>query len=74
MSLASEIFPALKKIIPGSGGELQLTDKVFGVRLSQNEQRYDIGNFDSYFRSFVEFALADEKYGAPLRQYLKELI
>ncbi|MBV7329680.1 UTP--glucose-1-phosphate uridylyltransferase [Chloroflexi bacterium TSY] len=80
---APEIFPALQKITPGSGGELQLTDairlviqgggKVYGVCLSQNEQRYDIGNFDSYFRSFVEFALADEKHGATLRQYLREL-
>jgi hypothetical protein len=66
--------------VDGKGGEIQLTDairlliqdggKVYGVRLRNGERRYDIGNFESYFRAFVEFALADEKYGAALRDYL----
>jgi UTP--glucose-1-phosphate uridylyltransferase len=42
--------------------------------LSQGERRFDIGNYDAYFRAFVEFALADEKYGASLRKFLKELL
>lgn len=77
------IFSALEQIEPGVGGEIQLTDAirlliqqgetVYGVRLMQDEQRYDIGNFESYFRAFVEFALADEKYGGSLRDYLKTL-
>ncbi len=74
------IFDALERVEPGKGGEIQLTDairlliqdggKVYGVRLRSGERRYDIGNFESYFRAFVEFALADEKYGATLRGYL----
>ncbi len=80
---APAIFDALKRTPPGKGGEIQLTDairlllqeggKVYGVTL-QEERRYDIGNFDSYFRAFVEFALADEKCGAALRDYVEQLI
>lgn len=76
------IFAALDRTEPGKGGEIQLTDaikllieegeKVCGVRL-QGERRYDIGNFESYFQAFVEFALADEKYGASLRDYIRSL-
>jgi UTP--glucose-1-phosphate uridylyltransferase len=82
--LSPVIFEALQQIQPGKGGEYQLTDairlvlqnggKVYGVRLSGEEQRYDIGNFNSYFRAFVEFALADEKYGPSLREYVEKLI
>jgi UTP--glucose-1-phosphate uridylyltransferase len=81
---APSIFEALGTIGPGSGGEYQLTDairliirgggKVYGVRLRADEQRYDVGSFDSYFRAFVEFALADEKYGKSLRSYLKNIL
>lgn len=77
------IFDAIERIQPGKGGEIQLTDairliireggRVYGVRLNGNEARYDIGNFDAYFRAFVEFALADEKHGPELRSYLKQL-
>ena len=81
---APGIFEALGQIQPGSGGEYQLTDairliiqgggKVYGVRLREDERRYDVGNFDSYFQAFVEFALADEKCGTALKAYLKKLV
>jgi UTP--glucose-1-phosphate uridylyltransferase len=81
---APSIFGALGQIQPGSGGEYQLTDairriiqdggKVYGVRLRADEQRYDVGNFDSYFQAFVEFSLADEKCGPALRKYLKSIL
>jgi UTP--glucose-1-phosphate uridylyltransferase len=77
-----KIFAALERTQPGKGDEIQLTDaikllieageNVYGVRL-QGERRYDIGNFESYFQAFVEFALADEKYGASLREYIRSL-
>ena len=44
------------------------------MRLDAGERRFDIGNFDAYFRAFVEFALADPRYGAPLRRYLEDLL
>jgi UTP--glucose-1-phosphate uridylyltransferase len=67
--LGPEIYPALERTPPGKAGEIQLTDaikllleegrKIIAVRLSANERRYDIGNFESYFETFIEFALAE---------------
>ena len=81
---APSIFDALGRIQPGSGGEYQLTDairliiqgggKVYGVRLHADEHRYDVGNCNSYFRAFVEFALADDKCGPALRSYLARIL
>ncbi len=78
------IFDAIRRTRPGKGGEIQLTDairllirdggRVFGMELRGGERRFDVGNFDTYFRAFVEFALADEKHGAALRQYVEQLI
>jgi UTP--glucose-1-phosphate uridylyltransferase len=78
------IFNALEQTGFGAGNEIQLTDairrliqeghKVYGVRLQPHEKRYDIGNFGSYFRAFVEFALTDKKFGADLRQHLEVLL
>ncbi len=81
---APTIFDAIKRTKPGAGGEIQLTDairliirdggKVFGILLRDEERRFDIGNFDSYFRAFVEFALADPKHGAALRRHMEHLL
>ena len=78
------IFDALERITPGAGGELQLTDairlliaeghRVCGVRLTDDEIRFDIGNYASFYRAFVEFALTDPTYGDELRQYVGELL
>lgn len=75
------IFEAIRRTAPDRQGELQLTDsirllmqlghKVQAMRLRPGERRYDIGNFESYFKAFIDFALADEKYGYMIRQYLK---
>jgi UTP--glucose-1-phosphate uridylyltransferase len=75
------IFDALKHTLPGKRGEIQLTDAikllirmgepVYAWLLSPDQRRYDVGNFESYFRTFVEFALADERYGYLIRKYLK---
>jgi UTP--glucose-1-phosphate uridylyltransferase len=78
------IFELLAKTPPGKGGEIQLTDairalirqggKVLGMRLPAGERRFDIGNFESYFAAFCEFALADPAYGPGLRAFLKTLL
>jgi UTP--glucose-1-phosphate uridylyltransferase len=78
------IFDALQRITPGAGGELQLTDAirlliadghpVYGVRLTKDERRFDIGNYSSYYRAFIEFALADETHGEDLRTFVSELL
>ena len=82
--LAPAIFDALAKTRRDSRGEIQLTDAIralirgggraYGVRLRPGERRYDIGNFEAYFEAFVEFALADPKFGATLRQHLQALL
>jgi UTP--glucose-1-phosphate uridylyltransferase len=78
------IFGLLAETPPGKGGEIQLTDairalikkggKVLGVRLYPGERRFDIGNFESYFQAFCEFALADPRYGPGLRDHVKKLL
>ena len=78
--IPASIFDALDRTSPGKGGEVQLTDgirlllkegtKGYAVSLTEKEKRYDIGGMASYYEAFVDFALADEKYGYRLRQYL----
>lgn len=78
------IFDALAQTPPGKGGEIQLTDAIrlllkqgcrgVGVTLAENERRFDIGNFDSYFKTFAEFALCDPVYGPGLRTFVRELL
>lgn len=82
--LAPTVFDAIRRIPPGKGGEIQVTDairlmiqeggKAYGIRLRSGERRYDIGNFQAYFRAFVEFALADERQGPALRKHLERLL
>ena len=82
--LSPAIFGALANTKRGKGGEIQLTDAIrsliqnggraYGVRLRPGERRYDIGNFQSYFEAFVEFALADPRFGAALKQRLLDLL
>ena len=79
-----KIFQALSQTVPGKGGEIQLTDAIssvlrdggkgYGIKLTAGEQRYDIGNFESYFQAFTEFALADPDYGPRLKDHIKSLL
>ena len=78
------IFDMIRRVQPDKRSEIQLTDaiqflcdegrRVMAVRLQPGEKRYDIGNFPSYFESFVEFALADPLYGAEFRKILERLL
>ena len=78
------IFDMIRRVKPDARGEIQLTDaiqflcdegrRVVAVKLAREEKRYDIGNFPSYFESFVEFALADPVYGAGFRRTLERLL
>ncbi len=75
-----EIFEATRLTLPGKGNELWLADSievlikqqqlVRCVELAPEEVRYDIGNFETYFKAFIDFALSDEKYGYLVRQHL----
>jgi UTP--glucose-1-phosphate uridylyltransferase len=48
--------------------------RVLALKLPPGERRYDIGNFPSYFETFVEFALADPAYGPGLRAALERIL
>jgi UTP--glucose-1-phosphate uridylyltransferase len=75
------IFEALNRTLPDEQrGEIQLTDAikllihkgepVYAWLLYPDQRRYDVGNFESYFRTFIDFALADERYGYLVRKYI----
>jgi UTP--glucose-1-phosphate uridylyltransferase len=75
------IFEVLQRTPPDRGGEIQLTDAiklliqmgqpVYAWRFAPDQRRYDVGNFESYFRTFIDFALNDERYGYLVRKYIK---
>jgi UTP--glucose-1-phosphate uridylyltransferase len=78
------IFDMIRRVKPDHRGEVQLTDairlmceegkRVLALKLPPGEKRYDIGNFPSYFETFVEFALADPIYGPNLRKALERML
>lgn len=80
----AEIFNYLRNTKPGKGGEIQLTDaiqamiadgrKVLGICISHEDRRFDIGNFESYFEAFLEFAYYDPDFGATVKKKMQELL
>jgi len=77
------VFDALRRTVPDGRGEIQLSDAirllirmgepVYAWRFPASCQRYDIGNYESYYRSFIDFALSDERYGYLVRKYIKQI-
>ncbi|MDR3183197.1 MAG: UTP--glucose-1-phosphate uridylyltransferase [Planctomycetaceae bacterium] len=77
-----EIFDFLCRTEPDKSGAVQLTDairlmirsgkKVLGIRLPPGELRYDISNFESYYKAFLDFALHDPEHGNILIDWLTE--
>ncbi len=77
------VFDALERTLPDKRSEVQLTDAiklliqkgedVYAWPLTPEQRRYDVGNFESYFQTFIDFALADERYGYMVRKYIKKI-
>jgi len=76
------VFDALRRITPGAGGELQLTDAI-ALLIAEGHPvhavvhhggRHDLGNPGGYIRATVDFALADPTYGPSLRTWLAERV
>ncbi len=74
------IFDALKRITPGAGGELQLTDAI-ALLIAEGHPvhvvvhrggRHDLGNPAGFLRAAVDFALNNPEYGPDLREWLRE--
>ena len=76
------IFGALKRITPGAGGELQLTDAV-ALLIAEGHPvhvvvhrggRHDLGNPGGFLRAAVDFALQHPEYGPDLREWLRDRV
>ena len=76
--LTPRIFELLTEVVPGTGGEIQLTDaisallaheRVLAVRLPG--RRYDCGSKLGYLQATLEYGLRHPETGADFSQYLK---
>ena len=76
-----EIFSALDLIVPGRGGELQLTDAI--AMLLEHESvfacncrrgRYDVGQKIDFLRANVELALDRSDLGPAFGEWLREYV
>jgi UTP--glucose-1-phosphate uridylyltransferase len=72
------IFDALRRIDPGTGGEVQLTDAI-ALLIKEGHPvhvvvhrgtRHDLGNPGGYLKAGVDFALDRDDYGPDLRRWL----
>lgn len=80
--LPPEIFEALKKLNPGQGGEVWLTDAInllkdqgvplYAVEI-QNGKYYDTGNKLEYMKTVVELALQHSDIKEDFKKFIKEL-
>ncbi len=78
--LTPEIFDCLRRVKPGVGGEIQLTDAIRLLREKQDVyacefrgRRYDIGNKLDWLKSSIEIALNNEEIGKELRSHILSL-
>ncbi|MDE2421505.1 MAG: UTP--glucose-1-phosphate uridylyltransferase [Gammaproteobacteria bacterium] len=79
--LPSAIFSALKKVQPGVGGEIQLTDGIaaildhFEFRAHRFEgTRYDCGSKLGHLKANMVYAFKDPALAIPLRQWIVEYL
>lgn len=76
------IFDALKRIKPGKGGEIQLTDAIelmidegHPVHIVVHEgKRHDLGNPAGYIPACVDFGLNHPTYGPALHKAITEIL
>jgi UTP--glucose-1-phosphate uridylyltransferase len=76
--LTPRIFDMLAEVVPGSGGEIQLTDgisallaheQIWAVRLPG--RRYDCGSKIGYLQATLEYGLRHPETGEEFSRYLK---
>ena len=78
--LTPDVFDEIDRLVPGAGGELQLTDALraqaarspFHGVLSRIE-RYDTGNPVGFLEAALAFALRDAEMGPAVRSYIDSL-
>ncbi|MBP9716880.1 MAG: UTP--glucose-1-phosphate uridylyltransferase [Candidatus Levybacteria bacterium] len=80
--LPPEIFPALRSLAPGKGGEIWLVDAInllqeqgmpiYAVEI-ENGKYYDTGNKLEYMKTIVELALTHPDISVEFKDFLKNL-
>jgi UTP--glucose-1-phosphate uridylyltransferase len=77
----TEVFDCLDKVVPGKGGEIQLTDAMARLAAGPGmygwvfeRGRYDIGAKPEFLRAFVELALARPDVGPDFAAWLGRLV
>lgn len=78
--LTPAIFDAIDRTPAGRGGEIQLTDAIKGLLLSEkvygytfSEGRFDVGNKIDYLKATVLYALERDDLGPDFRAFLEEV-
>jgi UTP--glucose-1-phosphate uridylyltransferase len=79
--LTSAIFSSLKKILPGSGGELQLTDAIRDllnsekvIASSYKGAKFDCGSKQGYVEATISLALANKDINKDILKSIQALI
>lgn len=78
--LTSDIFDVLESVTPGKGGEIQLTDALYGLLKKRQiygllftGKRYDAGDKVGYLKATVDLALKNPHVAEQFKQYLVEV-
>ncbi|NJE45911.1 UTP--glucose-1-phosphate uridylyltransferase GalU [Thermococcus sp. GR7] len=80
--LTPDVFDVLRRVKPGKGGEIQLTDalrllleennvKIFAKEIEG--KRYDVGDKAGYVKAIIDFALMREDLEKNIRDYIMGL-
>ncbi|MBI4204521.1 MAG: UTP--glucose-1-phosphate uridylyltransferase GalU [Betaproteobacteria bacterium] len=79
--LTPRIFHHLRRIKPGTGGEIQLTDGIAGLLTEEDVLayefagiRYDCGSKLGYLKANLAYALKHPEVAAELRKYMKTVV
>jgi len=76
--LTPDIFPLLRQVSPGYGGEIQLTDALRGLDnplgVITKCRRYDIGDKIGWMKSSIELTLERQEFADELRPFLLRLL
>jgi len=79
--LTPRIFSELRRVTPGSGGEIQLTDGIAAVLSEEvvmayrfDGVRYDCGDKLGYLKANVAYAIKHPALGMPFKAYLRSVV
>lgn len=79
--LPPSIFEAIKHILPGRGGEIQLTDAIRALlgkgeiyALELQGKHFGVGDKAGYLKANIAFALEREDVGEEIKAFLREIL